>query len=153
MITYSFPQFLHSLPPLVIPQLSPPLPQAVQVRQPFKWLVQFHFGEPRLHYEVSRVSGQAVLELGLHFEATDSRLNGYLCRGFDHHLVEIQHTLGGGITAEPWDNGWAKVYELYPAPVLDTAGLHQVATRMAQLINGLHPFYAALRGDVAQVYR
>jgi hypothetical protein len=153
MSLLSLPQFLHSLPPLVRPLLPLPLRDVVQVNQPFRWLVQFHVGEPRLHYEVSRVSGQAVLELGLHFEDKDSRLNEYLRRGFEHHLLELHHTFSPHLVAEPWDNGWAKVYERYPAPELTNACQTAVAHHLAQFITHLHPIFATQRGHVAQVYR
>jgi hypothetical protein len=152
MPALSLPQFLHTLPPLVRPHLPLGL-QGIQVNQPFRWIIQFHFGEPRLHYEVSRIAGQPDLELGLHFEAKDLNLNQYLLRGFDHHLLEIQDVLGGQITAEPWDNGWTKVYERYSIAELTAATQAAVGQRLAQFITCLHPFFVELRGEVARVYR
>ncbi len=37
-------KFLQTLPDLVIPLLPPRL-QKIQVRQPWQWLIQFHFGD------------------------------------------------------------------------------------------------------------
>ena len=86
--------------------------------------MQFHYGEPRLHYEVSKVRRNGGWELGFHCEARDKRLNRFLLDGFRRNLFEIKDTLGEGIEAEMWDRGWTKVYEVVPAEVL-TADFQQ----------------------------
>jgi hypothetical protein len=44
MSTLSHRKFLQTFPEVVIPHLPPHL-QGIQTRQPWRWLVQFHFGE------------------------------------------------------------------------------------------------------------
>lgn len=144
--------FLRTLPDQVIPHLPRPL-QKVQVRQPWRWLIQFHFGEPRLHYEVSGAKGRPGWELAFHFESADKTLNRYLLTGFRRHLFEIKDTLGPGIEAEMWDKGWAKVYEVYPEDQLSEAYQAEVGRRLAAIISCLHPIFVDLRRDVARVYR
>jgi hypothetical protein len=85
--------------------------QGIKVKQPWRWLIQFHYGEPWLHYEVSRPRNHAGLELGFHCESRDKDLNRFLLLGFRHHLFEIKDTLGESIEAEMWDRGWTKIYE------------------------------------------
>ena len=85
----SYTAFLKTLPQHVLPHLPGPL-QGIQVRQPWRWLVQFHYGEPRPHYEVSRPPGVTGLELGFHCEARDKHLNRILLEGFRRHLFEIK---------------------------------------------------------------
>lgn len=152
MATLRFPEFLRTLPPLVLPHLPPAL-RGIQVHQPWQWIIQFHFGEPRLHYEVSRVAGQERLELGFHFEAKDTALNSYLLRGFDHHLVELHDLLGSAVTAEVWDKGWTKVYELYPASELTSEHQTAVAQKLGRFITCAHPIFVDLRREVAKAYR
>jgi hypothetical protein len=140
------------MPEIVVPQLPANL-QGISVKQPWQWLVQFHYGEPRLHYEVSRPRGVEGWELGLHCEATDKNLNRYLLDGFRRHLFEIKDVLGPTIEAEMWDKGWTKIYEVYPAENLTADYQQAVGGRLVEIITCLHPIFVALRNDVARVYR
>ena len=145
-------KFLQTLPDVVLPLLPSAL-QDIQVRQPWRWLVQFHYGETRLHYEVSRVRYRGGWELGFHCESSDKNLNRFLLDGFRRNLLEIKDTLGESIEAEMWDKGWTKIYEVYPDSDLTPAYQAEVGHRMAQIITCLHPIYADLRNAVAQSYR
>jgi hypothetical protein len=151
MSSLSRNKFLQTLPEVVAAQL-PPLLQGIQVRQPWQWLVQFHYGEPRLHYEVSRTV-RGGWELGFHCEASDKQLNRLLLDGFRRHLFEIKDMLGPSIEAEMWDRGWTKIYEVMPEEELTTAYQAKVGRRMAEIIVCLHPIYVDLRNSAAQVYR
>ena len=145
--------FLKTMPDVVVP-LLPQRWQGIQVRQPWRWLVQFHFGEPRLHYEISRALRREGWELGLHCEARDKNLNRYLLQGFRRHLFEIKDTLGEQVEAEMWDRGWTKIYEVYPDEgELTEAYQRDVAQRLAAFITCIHPIFIDLRRDVARVHR
>lgn len=152
METLSHRQFVATLPETVVPHLPAHL-QQIQVRQPWRWLVQFHFGEPRLHYEVSRVARHRGWELGFHFEATDHRLNRYLLDGFRRHLFEIKDVLGEKMEAEMWDKGWTKIYEVYPDAPLTRSYQTAVGARLALIITCLQPIFVDLRRAVAEAYR
>ena len=115
--------------------------------------MQFHYGEPRLHYELSRAKHRPGWELGFHCEARDRQLNRFLLDGFRRHLFEIKHTLGAQIEAEMWDRGWTKIYEVQPEESLTPAHQQALARRLAAIITCLHPIYVDLRNSVAQVYR
>jgi hypothetical protein len=93
MSSLSRNKFLQTLPEVVTAEL-PPLLQGIKVRQPWQWLVQFHYGEPRLHYEVSKAVRGGGWELGFHCEASDKQLNRLLLDGFRRHLFEIKDMLG-----------------------------------------------------------
>ena len=148
----SYREFLKTLPQQVLPHLPEPL-QAIQVRQPWRWLIQFHYGEPRLHYEVSRPAGRKGLELGFHCEARDKHLNRFLLEGFRRNLFEIKAELGENVEAEMWDRGWTKIYEVLPEAELSAEFQVEVGGRLAQFIVCLHPIYVQLRNDVARVCR
>ncbi|MCA9923908.1 MAG: hypothetical protein KC421_16135 [Anaerolineales bacterium] len=146
-------QFLQTLPDTVIPYLPQVLQAAIQVRQPWRWLVQFHVGEPRLHYEVSKAVRRPGWELGFHCEAKDKHLNRILLDGFRRHLFEIKDTLGESIEAEMWDRGWTKIYEVVSEEPLTAAYQARVGKRLADIIVCLHPFYVELRGAIRSVHR
>lgn len=145
-------QFLKTIPTVVRGQLPQPL-QEIHIRQPYRWLVQFHYGEPRLHYEISAAKHRPGWELGFHFEARDKKLNRYLLLGFRRHLFEIKDRLGPQIEAEMWDRGWTKIYEVYADGELTEAYQAAVGKRLAEIIVCLHPFYVDLRNEVARAYR
>lgn len=152
MAVLSYFDFIRTLPQAVTPHLPAKL-QAIQPHQPFRWIIQFHFGEKRLHYEVSRVPRGKQLELAFHCEAKDKTLNRYLLTGFRRHLFEIHDTLGQQIVAEMWDRGWTKIYEVYPEGELTAAYQAAVGQRLAEIIICIQPIFAQLRQDVRRVYR
>lgn len=145
-------KFLKTFPDVLIPLLPEPL-KRIQVRQPYRWLIQFHYGQASLHYEVSRAKYRDGWELGFHCEARDRDLNRYLLHGFRRHLFEIKDALGEQIEAEMWDRGWTKIYEIYPDGDLTSEYQARAAARLAAIISCLHPIYVELRNDVARVYR
>lgn len=97
--------------PLVMAQLPSELGQ-LEWRQPWNWIAQIYADDPKIHFELGYFHRMGAVELGLHFESKDKALNQHLLRGFQRHLVEMKAELGEGFEAEPWDKGWAKVYEL-----------------------------------------
>ncbi|HSH05475.1 MAG TPA: hypothetical protein VLL52_23365 [Anaerolineae bacterium] len=145
-------KFLSTLPEILIPLLPKPL-QTVQTNQPWRWLIQFHYGEKRLHYEVSSANKRDGWEIGFHCESKDKELNRYLLRGFRRHLFEIKDTLGPTVEAEMWDRGWTKIYDVFPDKTTSEANQQLIAQRLAAMITHLQPLYAQLRGDVRRLHR
>jgi hypothetical protein len=144
--------FIKTLPVALLTRLPEPL-RGINVRQPWRYLIQFHYGEPWLHYEVSRTIPYSGYEVGFHCESRDKDLNRYLLLGFRKHLFEIKDELGDSIEAEMWDRGWTKIYEVIADEKLTTAYQEKIADRLAEIIICLHPIYVELRGQVAQLYR
>ena len=152
MASLSRNNFLKTIPDVVVAHL-PLVLQGIKSRQPWGWLVQFHYGEPRLHYEISKVSRTSGWELGFHCEATDKNLNRLLLNGFRRHLFEIKDVLGDSIQAEMWDRGWTKIYEVVPEEDLTTDYQDKLGHRLAEIIVCLHPIYVELRNSAAAMYR
>ncbi len=151
-MTLTTREFYKDMPEQVRSHLATPL-QGIQSRQPWHWLLQFHYGEPRLHYELSKVARRGGWELGFHCEARDKDLNRLLLNGFRHHLFEIKDTLGERFEAEMWDKGWTKIYEVIPDEKLTAEFQAKVGRRLAQIITCLHPIFVEVRNSAAQVYR
>lgn len=144
--------FLRTLPDKLRTLLPEPL-QGIQVRHPWRYLIQFHYGEPWLHYEVSRTRPYSGYEIGFHCESRDKDLNRYLLLGFRKHLFEIKDELGETVEAEMWDRGWTKIYEVVADEELTADYQQFIAGRLAGLIICLHPIYVELRGQIALLYR
>ncbi len=137
MTVLKYQQFLKTLPTYIMPQL----PESMQltVRQPHRWLLQIHGQDRQIHYEVSRIKHRQDFELALHFESKNKPLNQHLLDGFSKQLIAIHAQLGESITAEPWDRGWAKVYEIFPSAPLTEQYAEQLGVRMATIISCLQP--------------
>jgi hypothetical protein len=129
--------FMKSIPGATRPHLPPALRDFRWQARP--WLVQIHYGHPRLHYEVWTLSRRYLLELGLHFEHRNRSVNARLLDHFDAHAVAIKAELGEGVEVEPWDKGWAKVYETLPLEPFEPLYLEKVAHRLAHMIAYLQP--------------
>lgn len=111
------------------------------------WLVQLYYEDPNIHYEIWNLGERrGRLEIGLHFESRTPGLNARLLEGSMSHLFEIKAELGASFEAEPWDKGWAKVYEVIPLEPFSAAYLERVATRVAHVIGVLEPIRRDLVG-------
>ena len=91
----------------------------------------------RVHYEVGFHRRVERVEVALHFEA-DPRSNARLLELFEQDLI-VAKLVSERFEAEPWDRGWARVYEMLPLEPLDESYASQVADRLAGLIAALQP--------------
>ena len=92
---------------------------------------------PRVHYEVGFHRRVERVEVGLHFEA-DPRSNARLLELFERDLI-VAKAVSERFEAEPWDRGWARVYEMLPIEPLDDSYVRQIADRLVGLIVALQP--------------
>jgi len=92
--------FMKAIPDAVRPHL-PPASRDFQWHAR-AWLVQIHYGQPAVHYEVWSMQYRDLLELGLHFEQRDPAANARLLAYFDAHAIAIKAELGERVEVEPW---------------------------------------------------
>jgi len=100
-------------------------------------VIKFHYGHPETHFEAWHHSGVGRIEVGLHFEG-NRELNAAALAYFRGRMVEVK----GGLARaelEPWDRGWARLYETFPTPDLDTDAVTESARRLAAYIVTLQP--------------
>jgi len=104
--------------------------------------MKFDFGRPEVHFEAWHHSGSGRMEVGLHLEGPPE-LNR---RGFDllrARMTEIKRELPRA-ELEPWDRGWCRLYETFPAPVLSGAAMADTAARLAAYMRTLQPIVETL---------
>jgi hypothetical protein len=107
-------------------------------------LVKFWSGEDAaVHYEVAVHERDSRLEIGFHMEA-DEAVNAALYREFDKCVLEIQAQLGDGVWLEPWDRGWARLYETQPLWPLDISRVYETAERVVAFASVVEPVYQAI---------
>jgi len=110
---------------------------------------QMWYGNRALHYEAWIRSRLNVIELGLHFEA-DPLTNARLLAAFQAQRRTVERALGAEARIEPWDKGWARVWEPIALQTLDGDFLSRVASRIAAYVSVLEPVLRdALPADVA----
>jgi hypothetical protein len=112
-------------------------------------LSQIWYGNRSLHYEAWIRSRLNVIELGLHFES-DPLTNARLLAALQAERKIVQRALGAAARIEPWDKGWARVWEPIALGTLDEDLLNRVASRIASYVSVLEPIVRdALPADVA----
>jgi len=75
------------------------------------------------------------MEVGLHLEGSPAANQA----AFDllrARLVELKQSLPHA-ELEPWDKGWYRLYETFPAPLLSAAALNDTAERISAYIKTL----------------
>jgi hypothetical protein len=100
-------------------------------------LLKVHYGHLETHFEAWHHRAIGRLETGLHFEG-DSGLNAAAHGFFRGRIVEIKSVLPRA-ELEPWDHGWARLYETVPASELSERSLTLAVERLAVYITVLQP--------------
>jgi hypothetical protein len=103
-------------------------------------LLQLHYGHAETHFEAWHHPGAGRLEVGLHFEG-DAELNSAAHGFFRARIVEIKSALPRA-ELEPWDHGWARLYETAQAPDLSGTTLSLAIERLTAYVTVLQPMLA-----------
>ena len=107
--------------------------------------MKVHYSHPEFHYEAWHHTGAGRLEVGLHFEGPTQQ-NQEAFDFFRPRLVEVKASLPRA-ELEPWDRGWSRLYETFPAAQLDDQVLDGAIERMAAYISTLQPLLAVFLGE------
>lgn len=100
-------------------------------------LLKLHYGRPAMHFEAAHHAGRGRMEVGLHFESSPAQ-NLAAFEFFRVRMVEIKGALPNS-ELEPWDRGWARLYETLPGPGLSATLADATAERLAAQITTLQP--------------
>lgn len=101
------------------------------------WMVKAWFGNKDLHYECGVYVHRKVIEVGLHFES-DALTNQLLLGAIRGHAKTIARRLPAA-RIEPWDRGWARVWETVPLQRFDEQFSAQVTKKFARYVRVLEP--------------
>jgi len=96
-------------------------------------MLQLHYGDPRIHYEVWLVRKTGLIEVGLHFEA-DHDLNLARAESLAQRVLELREFLGPDAELEQWSPSWTRLHLTVPIGALDEALSNEVAGRLANLV-------------------
>jgi hypothetical protein len=96
-------------------------------------MLQIHFGNPRVHYELWLQTKAGRVELGLHFE-DQPELNLRWGARFAARVFELQEALGPEIELEEWTASWTRLHLTVPYEPLTAAFAAELAERFGRLI-------------------
>lgn len=95
-------------------------------------ILQLHYGDPRIHFELQPRPARGDIELGLHFEAA-AELNEAraLVIARNRHLVS---GLGDAWELDEWTASWRRFHRTFAAPELTRTLAGEVAGELAALV-------------------
>jgi hypothetical protein len=102
-------------------------------------ILQLHYGEPAIHFELQPQPSRGLVEVGLHFEsspwANDAWAAAAACRA-----AEFMAALGPGWELEAWTASWRRLHRVHRFERLTAALARAVAGDLARAIAVLGPF-------------
>ena len=96
-------------------------------------MLQIHYGNPRVHYELWLQSRSGRAEIGLHFEDEPER-NQRWCALFAGRVFELLEALGPTVELEEWTANWARLHVTAPLRPLDDSFATELVGHFGRLI-------------------
>lgn len=134
-------EFFEALPVSLAPRLPAEL-RGFDLRRGPGRLVKIDYGQRERHFEAWHHLHAGRFEVGLHLEG-DAATNQRLYVALRERIVEIKGRLPNA-ELEPWERGWCRLYETFPAPALTSTVLTTAAERLAGHICTLQPMLEEL---------
>jgi hypothetical protein len=98
-------------------------------------MLQVHYGNPRVHYELWLQTRTGRVEIGLHFEDERS-LNERWCALLAPLACELREALGPELDLEEWTASWMRLHLTVPMEPLTAEFASDLAGRFGALIAG-----------------
>ena len=102
-------------------------------------ILQLHYGDPKIHYELQPMPSRGQVELGLHFEATVEQ-NDAWAAVIARHTHALRACIGDEWELEVWTPSWRRLHRVYQAEALTTALASGVASDFTALITATGHF-------------
>ncbi len=135
-------EFLHKTESAARAALPAELASSVSSRLRFS-LLQLHFGDPTVHYEVWVQRRQGAIEVGLHFEGPDGERNRALLDRLVARGEQLMDALGLRIEPEVWTETWTRLHETMPLhEPLDEAFASGLGARVSAWVQACQPLLA-----------
>ncbi len=110
-------------------------------------ILQIHFGDPRVHFELQPQVARGIIELGLHFEGP-VELNDRWAALVAGRATEIAAALGDSWELEEWTASWRRLHRTWPFSTLTVELGREVAAQLAAAIEVLYPMLDASRATI-----
>jgi hypothetical protein len=100
-------------------------------------MLQIHFGNPRVHYELWLQARTGRAELGLHFE-DDAEVNAGWCARVAERVFELRDRVGPDLEPEDWTQSWQRLHFTVPLRPLDDGFARELSAAFGMLIEATH---------------
>ncbi len=101
-------------------------------------ILQLHYGEPNVHFELQPQVSRGIVELGLHFEGP-VEANEAAALVLAERIADVLPALGEGWELEEWTASWRRLHRTFPFERLDGALAREVAEAFARLLVTIEP--------------
>lgn len=129
-------EFLFFTEDLALAALPDSLPRPE--RKVMWTILQLHFGNPNVHFEIQPQANRRVVELGLHFEGP-LEANEAWAAHISANAGDVLYALGPAWELEEWTATWRRLHRTYPFERLTTALGRTIAEELAKALVALHP--------------
>ena len=103
--------------------------------------LQFHWGEPRVHFELQPMMGRRLIETGLHFEGPEE-MNDAWAVALGSRADDFIPELGFEWELEDWTKSWKRLHRPYHFEQLTTDLGREIAAELRRVMLILYPFIA-----------
>ena len=132
-------EFLFAAEDLALAGLSTGFPQPE--RRVMWTILQFHYGDPNVHFELQPQVSRGQVELGLHFEGLLENNERWAQRIADN-AAPIAGALGPEWELEEWTASWRRLHRVYPFEKLTRGLASDVAVDFTLLLTTLQRLVA-----------
>ncbi|MCA9824004.1 MAG: hypothetical protein KC482_10950 [Dehalococcoidia bacterium] len=129
-------EFLFACEDRAMAQLPSSVPQPE--RKVMWTILQLHYGDPFVHFEIQPQVSRGQVELGLHFEGVLDK-NEEWAQRIANLAAPIAGTLGPAWELEEWTASWRRLHRVFHFDRLTSVLASEVAEQYALLIGTLHP--------------
>ena len=96
-------------------------------------ILQLHYGDPRVHYELQPQPARQSIELGLHFEGA-AELNEARAMLLAQSGHSVADALGPEWELEEWTGSWRRLHRTWRTDALTQAIAEEVAGELRKLV-------------------
>lgn len=129
-------EFVFLTEELAMRSLPPDVP--VPERKVMWTILQLHYGDPTVHFEVQPHNARRQIELGLHFEGPVERNDLWASR-LAARGPELMAALGDSWELEEWTLSWRRLHRIFPFERLDAGLAQAVADELVKALTVLGP--------------
>lgn len=120
----------------ILARLPPALPQP---ERRVRWtMLQFHFGDRNVHFELQPQMGRGVVEAGLHFEGPVEANDAWV-ELLAANAADLLGELGPAWELEEWTSTWRRLHRPFPFARLTVELANEVSGEVAHAMTVLHP--------------
>jgi len=132
-------EFVFFCEELALASLPPELPRPE--RKVMWTILQLHYGNPAVHFELQPHVGRGVVELGLHMEGP-VEWNDAWAALLSGQADELASALGDEWELEEWTASWRRLHRTFRFEKLTSTLAEEVAGELARALTTLHPLVA-----------